>query len=136
LAKELDREGIKYTMLDNSFDSISDPVKAQELANKLSIETIHRRLEHLTWKFCPLYKDFGEQYRWNVMQVEYATDIVFKRQKDLQSIYGELLSTAIHRVNPDNISTFLGRKRSPLYQGEMGNNYNIRIEGSRIKHTM
>jgi hypothetical protein len=29
----------------------------------------------------------------------------------------------------------VGQKLSPLYQGEIGNNYNVRIEGNRIKHT-
>jgi DNA-binding MarR family transcriptional regulator len=136
LAKELDAHGISYTMLDNSFDSISDPVKAQELSDNLSVEKIHRRLETLTQKFCPMYKEFDLRYHWCVMQAEYSTDIVFKQQKHLQSIYSELVATAIHTVKPENISTFLGRKLSPLYQGEMGNNYNVRIEGSRIKHTM
>ena len=38
-------------------------------------------------------------------------------------------------VKPDNIATFLGHKVDPRYQGEIGNNYNVRIEGSRIKDT-
>jgi hypothetical protein len=39
-------------------------------------------------------------------------------------------------VKPDNIATFLGRKLNGNYQGEMGNRFNTRIEGTRIKHTM
>jgi hypothetical protein len=35
-------------------------------------------------------------------------------------------------VKPDNIATFLGRKLSTQYEGEMGNRFNIRIEGTRI----
>jgi len=70
------------------------------------------------------------------MQAEYATDIVFKRQDDLKPLYGQLIATAIHTVKPENIVTFLGKKLHPLYQGEMGNHYHVRIEGSRIKHTM
>jgi hypothetical protein len=54
------------------------------------------------------------------MQAEYSADIVFKRQKDLPSIYGEPVSATVHSVKPDNISTFLERKLSPLYQGETG----------------
>ena len=34
------------------------------------------------------------------------------------------------------MATFLGRKLHPLYQGEVGNRFNTRIEGTRIKHTM
>ena len=67
---------------------------------------------------------------------EYATDIVFKKQGDLQQIYSELMATAIHAVKPENIATFLVHKLDGRYQGEIGNNYNVRIEGSRIKHTM
>jgi hypothetical protein len=54
----------------------------------------------------------------------------------LAAIYGNLTRTAIHTVKPDNIATFLGRKLSPQFEGESGNRYNIRIEGTRIKHTM
>ena len=46
------------------------------------------------------------------------------------------LRTAIHTVKPDNIATFLGRKLNGNYQDEMGNRFNTRIEGTRIKHTM
>jgi len=70
------------------------------------------------------------------MQAEYATDIVFKKQESLQQIYDELVATAIHTVKPENIATFLGQKLDHRYQGEVGNNYNVRIEGSRIKHTL
>ena len=69
-------------------------------------------------------------------QCEYATDVVFRKQPDLQAIYQNLARTAIHTVKPDNIATFLGRKLSTQYEGEMGNRFNVRIEGTRIKHTM
>lgn len=136
LAKELDRSGIGYTMIDNAFDSLEDASKAQYLADGLSVERLHGSLDELAWLYCPVYKEFNLRYHWSVMQAEYATDIVFKHQEDLQEIYGELVATAIHTVKPENISTFLGRKLVGQYQGEMGNNYNVRIEGSRIKHTM
>jgi len=83
-----------------------------------------------------LYKEPGLRYHWSVMQAEYSTDIVFRKQEDLQPVYSEIIATAIHTVKPGNIATFLGQKLDPRYQGETGNNYNIRIEGTRIKHTM
>jgi hypothetical protein len=136
LATELKQAGIKYTMIDNAFDSIEYVVKAQELSDSISIEKLHRKLDEFAWEFCPVYKDFKLRYHWSVMQAEYATDIVFQKQDDLQQIYSELIATAIHTVKPENIATFLGQKLDPKYKGEVGNNYNIRIEGSRIKHTM
>lgn len=136
LASELTQAGIKYTMIDNAFDSLEDAGKAQELSDKISIEKLHRKLDEFAWRFCPVYKDFNLRYHWSVMQAEYATDIVFKKQENLQAIYSELVATAIHTVKPENIATFLGHKLGPRYEGEIGNNYNVRIEGSRIKHTM
>ena len=75
-------------------------------------------------------------YHWSVDQCEYATDIVFHKQADLQPLYENLSRTAIHTVKPDNIATFLGKKLSSQFEGDMGNRFNVRIEGTRIKHTM
>jgi DNA-binding MarR family transcriptional regulator len=46
------------------------------------------------------------------------------------------MATAIHTVKPGSIATFLGRKPDPRYEGEAGNSYHVRIEGTRIKHSM
>lgn len=70
------------------------------------------------------------------MQAEYATDIIFKKQSDLQLIYEPLIRTAIHSVKSENIASFLGQKLHGNYQGEMGNNFNTRILGTRIKNQM
>ncbi|MBD3327907.1 MarR family transcriptional regulator [Candidatus Peregrinibacteria bacterium] len=70
------------------------------------------------------------------MQVEYATDIVFKHQKDLQPVYSQMCETAIHAVKADDVATFLGRKLKANYNGEAGSNYGIRIEGTRIRHQL
>ncbi len=136
LANELDKQGMKYSMIDNAFDYIEDFSKAQEICDDIDIKKIHKRLDHLANTYCPVYSSFNQVYHWSIMQAEYATDIVFKKQEYLQSIYSELTATAIHTVKPDNVATFLGHKIDPRYQGEIGNNYNTRIEGSRIKHTM
>jgi predicted transcriptional regulator len=136
LANELDRHNIKYSMLDNAFDYIEDFEKAQEICDNIDIKKIHKRLDVLAKEYCPVHLSFNQVYHWSIMQAEYATDIVFKKQEYLQSIYSELTATAIHTVKPDNIATFLGHKVDPRYLGEIGNNYNIRIEGSRIKHSM
>jgi len=136
LANELDKHGIEYSMIDNAFDFIEDFEKAQEICNNIDLKKIHNQLDKLAKTYCPVHQSFNQVYHWSIMQAEFATDIVFKKQEYLQSIYSELVATAIHTVKPDNIATFLGRKIEPKYQGEIGNNYDIRIEGSRIKHSM
>ena len=44
------------------------------------------------------------------MQVEYATDVVFDKQSDLQPVYEAITRTAVHTVKADHVATFLGRK--------------------------
>ena len=70
------------------------------------------------------------------MQVEYAMDICFKKQEVLQPMYNEIIKTAVHTVNPDNIANFLGKRFSVLFEGESGSKYDRRILGTRIKHQM
>jgi hypothetical protein len=65
-----------------------------------------------------------------------ATDIVFRSQRDMEEIYDHLVATAIHTVKPDRIATFLDRKIYGQFKGEVGNRYEVRKEGIRIKHTM
>jgi hypothetical protein len=136
LAGRLRQFGLDFRMADNAFTHIADWQRAQHISNGWEVKRIHARLNELARMCCPIYKDFASGYHWSVDQCEYATDIVFRNQANLQAIYENLARTAIHTVKPDNIATFLGRKLSPQYEGEMGNRFNIRMEGTRIKHTM
>lgn len=136
LASRLDEEGIGYKMIDNAFSSIEDFKRAQEISDSFDVKELHKFLDQFAQIYCPLYKYFCDSYHWSVFQVEYATDIVFRRQKDLQEIYHNLVKTAIHTVEPENIATFLGRKLNSRYKGEMGNNYQVRLEGRCVKHMM
>ncbi|MBC8179490.1 MarR family transcriptional regulator [candidate division KSB1 bacterium] len=136
LASEMKREDIHYSLIDNALDAIDDFDAAQKLADDLDVDVLHRILDNYSRLFCPVMDVFEQDYHWSIMQAEYATDIVFKEQAVLKSIYDDLVAMAIHTVKPDNIATFLGRKLHGNYQQEMGNRYNVRMEGSRIKHSM
>lgn len=136
LASKLEEHGIGYELLDNAFIEIEDWARAQELADGWKVGDLHKALDWFVEMFCPVTEKLGTRYHWSIMQVEYATDIVFKRQEDLHDVYGALARTAIHTVKPDQVATFLGRKLTGNYQDELGNDFNTRIEGTRIKHRM
>lgn len=70
------------------------------------------------------------------MQVEYATDVVFQRQADFQPLYQTIIREAVHTVKANQVATFLGRKLTNAYQGELGNDFSTRIQGTRIRHHM
>jgi len=136
LSSKLNEAGIAFHTVDNAFSRIEDFMKAQELSDSIQIESLHKILDGFADTFCPIAHMFDTTYHWSVMQAENATDIVFKNQSSLTPIYEQLVSTAIHTVKVRNIATFLGHKLSPRYEQEMGNNCQVRIEGTRIKHTM
>lgn len=136
LSNELTKKNIGHQMMDNAFITIGDWNKAQKMSDNLSIEKLHKKLNAFAEKYCPVHKLFKQQYHWSIMQCEYSTDIVFTKQQDLKPVYEQLIAKAIHSVKPENIISFFGKKMHGKYEGEIGNNYHVRLEGSRIKHSM
>ena len=136
LANQLKQRGIAYKMSDNAFVHIADYAAANQLANEFDLEILHLRLDEFAQQYCPVVTDLKLNYHWSIMQTEYATDLVFKNRDALQAFYPHLLETLTHAVKPADIATFLGRKLNGNYQGEMGNRFNKRWLGTRIKHQM
>ena len=144
LSNQLQKRGMAYEMLDNAFVHIADYAVANQLANELQVEILHQRLDEFAQQYCPVITELRLNYHWSIMQAEYATDLVFKSRNTLQvsprrhgdAFYPHLLETLTHAVQPADIATFLGRKLNGNYQGEMGNRFNKRWIGTRIKHQM
>jgi hypothetical protein len=136
LARQLKKKGIAFDLLDNAFVRLGDFAQAQTLADDLGVRHLHRLLDRFARRFCPVVESLGLTYHWSLMQVEYATDIVFKKQKDLTPLYETISRTAVHAVKAEDVATFLGRKLDKRFEGELGNDFNTRIEGTRIRHHM
>jgi hypothetical protein len=137
LANKLDGQGISYTLEDNAFAHIGDYAAAQKTADALDVQQLHKKFDELALKFCPPFKTFSQTYHWSIMQVEYATDIVFKDDQRLRPVYEALLRLVMLTVTPDDVAVFLGRK------GIHGRNnqpvettLKTRQMGQRIKHRM
>lgn len=135
LAAKLKQAGIGYQLADNAFLQIDDFDQANQLA-RLEIEPLHAKLDEYARTYCPVVASLNLSYRWSLSQAEYATDLVFRRQERLQAILPPLMETLIQAVKPADIATFLGRKLDPRYQDEMGNRFNKRWLGTRLKHRM
>jgi DNA-binding MarR family transcriptional regulator len=135
LAHQLDKAGIGYRLLDNAFVQLDDFDAAQQLADEFPIRALHRAIDRFARRYCPVARQFGD-YHWTLMQVECATDIVFRRQADLGPLYEAITRTAIHAVKADHVATFLGRKLTGNYRDELGNDFSTRIEGTRLRHHM
>jgi len=136
LAHQLRAQGIAFQMCDNAFMHIDDYAAANRLAAQLDVKQLHAKLDEFARRYCPVVATLNLSYQWNIWQAEYATDLVFKQAVDLQAFYPHLLETLIHAVKPADIATFLGKKLHGNYQGELGSRFNVRRQGTRIKHQM
>jgi hypothetical protein len=83
---------------------------------------------------CPVLDVFGQSYHWSLMQVEYATDLVFRSAATLKPLYEQLVRESVLSVKAEQIATFLGHKISPQLGQEVGSQFSTRIEGTCIKH--
>jgi hypothetical protein len=136
LAHKLDECGISYTMADNAFVRIDDWEKAQQLADSFSPDTLHHILDHYAAICCPVRDAFDVSYHWSLMQVEYSTDLTFRSDQIMHSLYEELSRQAILSVKAEQVATFLGKKITPQLAQEIGSRFATRIEGTCIKHRL
>jgi len=134
LARQLVAEGIAFTTADNAFTRIADWQRAQDLADTFSPDQLHRVLDRYAALCCPVLDVFGQTYHWSLMQVEYATDVVFRSAATLGPLYEQLTREAVLSVKAEQIATFLGRKITPQLAQEVGSQFSTRIEGTCIKH--
>jgi hypothetical protein len=134
LARQLTAEGIGYTMADNAFVRIDNWQRAQELADALSPDLLHRTLDGYAAQCCPVCDVFGQSYHWSLMQVEYATDLAFRSATTLGPLYDQLVRQSVLNVKAEQVANFLGRHITPQLAQEIGSQFATRIEGICIKH--
>jgi hypothetical protein len=134
LARQLTAEGIGYAMADNAFVRIDNWQRAQELADALSPDLLHRVLDRYASRCCPVCDVFGQSYHWSLMQVEYATDLAFRSATTLGPLYDQLVRQSVLNVKAEQVASFLGRQITPQLAQEVGSQFSTRIEGTCVKH--
>ena len=81
-----------------------------------------------------LRKQWQLSYHWSLKQVEYAKDILFQSQKELDRIYNQLLQHMIISALPTDVLSFLGKKRSGKQSNRVETDLRKSYLGYRIKH--
>jgi hypothetical protein len=136
LASKLAAAGIEFGLADNAFVRLADIDRAQALADALKPEELHRRLDRYAKCLCPVLDVFGQNYHWSLMQVEYATDLIFRSEAALKPLYEQLSRQAVLAVKAEQVASFLGKKITPQLAQELGSRFATRIEGTCIKHRL
>src|ERR1700732_3046075 len=68
------------------------------------------------------------------LQVEYATDLVFRTPAILKPLYEQLSRQAILTVKAEHVATFLGHKITAQLAQAIGRQFATRIAGTCVKH--
>jgi hypothetical protein len=121
-------------MVDNAVIRIDDWERARDLADSLSPERLHRTLDRYAAQCCPVIEAFGQDYHWSLMEVEYATDLVFRSAATLGPLYEQLIRQSVLSVKAEQIASFLGHRITPRLDQEVDTRFSTRIQGTCVKH--
>ena len=106
LARQLTAEGIGFTAADNAFIRIDNWQRAQDLADRLSPYRLHLVLDRYAAQCCPVLDIFRQSYHWSLMQVEYATDLVYRSVTTLRPLYQHLARKSVLSVQAEQMPAF------------------------------
>ena len=141
LERKLTAQGISFTKHDNVFLRMDDWGRAQKLADRFTELNWPCILERYARYVNPLLKDLlrGYQHYWVTCQSEYSTDIIFRSSSDLRELSPRLLSHSTLCFGAKDVMSFLGRKLTGHFLGEIISDLkdgfrNRRIPGARVKH--
>lgn len=141
LAQQLARRQAGFVLKNNAFVQIDEPAKAQRLADRFAglgwpkiLDRYAHRVNPLLRKGQPLERC---RPRWVVDQAEFATDLLFESPESLADLYARLLAFASLTFSPKDILSFLGRKLSRRFDGDVQTERKEdRVVGTRLKHRM
>jgi hypothetical protein len=139
LARQLDREGLKYERSDNKILRVENWQRAQELLSEQWQTDWSREFDALQKQVHPLHPRLFERmhlpYNWTVFQSECATDVAFASQDVLQPYVDRWLRQAFLSFDAIDVLRFLGRSERITKDGpEVETSCYVRFDGKRIKH--
>ena len=85
---------------------------------------------------CPVREVFGQRYHWSLMQVEYATDLIFRSEATLGPLYEQLSRQAVLAVKAEQVASFLGKKITPQLPRRSAAASPPASKGTCIKHRL
>lgn len=143
LERQLMAENIGFIKSNNSFRSIDDCARAQELLNAQLTTDWPALLDARRQSYFGIVdKIFGSeslQYYWSAESTEWATDVMFRNTTELDRLFPLFARYGLLVGDSANVMRFLGRiaPDAPLpkrISGDIRGDRRKRHEGIRIKH--
>ena len=114
--QSLKREGIDCVQADNCFLHIDNMERAQELADSLSPDMLHKHLDKYAQQLCPILDVFGQAYHWSIRQIEYSTDLMFKSADILTPLYDTRVVNPSWPLTHHEWRAFWAKKSHPCWR--------------------
>ncbi len=144
LARQLDQAKLRYQRRDNTFTWLEDIPQTQALLNQQLEANWPSLLDGLAQALNPAHADIFAKapvrYYWSVAESEWATDVMFRSRKALETLYPQLLRYAMTTFGAVDVLRFFGQPvtlqgKVPLRcRHEVSTNLKERSGGLRIKH--
>jgi hypothetical protein len=140
LAHQMDRDKLRYRRHDNKFLWVQDWQRAQRLLDEQLRTDWQHELDALQQQVHPLHpQHLGRmpvKYNWTAFQSEWATDIAFRRQEELEPWFERWLRQAMLSYDHNDILGFFGHAPSLYRKGRHRIETSVltNFEGRRIKH--
>lgn len=145
LGNMMSKAGMSFKKNDNCFTWVNDFNKATAILKDQTRECWPKTLDSIMKIINPINSELftnGYGYYWTIHQSEWATDIIFKNNKELECIYPELVHHSMLIFNSKDIMRFLGKRLNKNgeipgnFNGEIISNIKQRVEGVRVKHSI
>ena len=123
IAQMLTANGVGFRMRDNAFVSVADAHALQAAADRIDAKPIQERLDYWTFKLGPKFSrhereciDLRRYYYMN--QMEYAQNIVFKRNHPIHSIFERSCDLGLARIIPQRMANIFGWRITKRTKGK------------------
>lgn len=138
LAKELERNKIKYSKDKNCINWVDNFEEIEKIKRSITVKYLHKIMDQWSKQFVNVLPELNKQwdikYKWVIQQVEYATDVIFKEQEYLEKIYKDLIEYLGYSATPKDVLKFLGIKMAGRLGGKVSIDKKVTYMGTRIKY--
>jgi hypothetical protein len=124
IARQLQRQGIRFRKDDNAFLWVSDPSALQAAADRLSPEIIRERLDYWTFVLGPKFSQKDRdaiplRRAYSLNQVEYALNVVFRRHFPIHKIFERSAELGLFCLTADKIAQIFGVRKHKRMRGKL-----------------